>query len=148
MSIVGQILDDLDPSGAMRDIAVLAVRGSKTLDRTVTIHSVSSISSHIPAASSSSRSTFPKSAPSPSSRRGARRAGEKARTQRRPTEAAAARRRGRASGRAPRQEGEFTMRRRSIFGLAVLLAALATPAAAVDTNRTIVRIQRAWSAAP
>jgi len=36
MSIVGQILDDLDPSGAMRDIAVLAVRGSKTLDRTVT----------------------------------------------------------------------------------------------------------------
>jgi hypothetical protein len=36
MSIVGQILDDLDPAGAMRDIAVLAVRGSKTLDRTVT----------------------------------------------------------------------------------------------------------------
>jgi hypothetical protein len=36
MSIVGQILDDQDPSGGMRDIAVLALRGSKTLDRTVT----------------------------------------------------------------------------------------------------------------
>jgi hypothetical protein len=36
MSIVGQILDDKDPSGGMRDIAVLALRGSKTLDRTVT----------------------------------------------------------------------------------------------------------------
>lgn len=35
-SIVGQILDDQDPSGGMRDIAVLALRGSKTLDRTVT----------------------------------------------------------------------------------------------------------------
>ena len=36
VSIVGQILDDLDPAGAMHDIAVLALRGSKTLDRTVT----------------------------------------------------------------------------------------------------------------
>jgi hypothetical protein len=36
MSIVGQILDDQDPAGEMRDIAVLALRGSKTLDRTVT----------------------------------------------------------------------------------------------------------------
>ena len=36
ISIVGQILDDLDPAGAMHDIAVLALRGSKTLDRTVT----------------------------------------------------------------------------------------------------------------
>jgi hypothetical protein len=36
LSIVGQILDDKDPSGGMRDIAVLALRGSKTLDRTVT----------------------------------------------------------------------------------------------------------------
>jgi hypothetical protein len=35
-SIVGQILDDRDPSGAMRDIAVLALCGNKTLDRTVT----------------------------------------------------------------------------------------------------------------
>jgi hypothetical protein len=33
------------------------------------------------------------------------------------------------------------MRRRSIFCLAVLLAGLATPVAALDTNRTIVRIQ-------
>ena len=33
------------------------------------------------------------------------------------------------------------MRRRSIFCLAAFLAALATPAAAVDTSRTIVRIQ-------
>jgi subtilisin family serine protease len=33
------------------------------------------------------------------------------------------------------------MRRRSIFCLAALLAALATPVAALDTNRTIVRIQ-------
>jgi basic membrane lipoprotein Med (substrate-binding protein (PBP1-ABC) superfamily) len=33
------------------------------------------------------------------------------------------------------------MRRRSIFCLATLLAALATPVAALDTNRTIVRIQ-------
>jgi len=36
VSIVGQILDDRDPAGQMRDIAVLALRGSKTLDRTVT----------------------------------------------------------------------------------------------------------------
>jgi hypothetical protein len=36
VSIVGQILDDQDPAGEMRDIAVLALRGSKTLDRTVT----------------------------------------------------------------------------------------------------------------
>jgi hypothetical protein len=36
LSIVGQILDDKDPSGSLRDIAVLALRGSKTLDRTVT----------------------------------------------------------------------------------------------------------------
>jgi hypothetical protein len=36
LSIVGQILDDQDPSGGMRDVAVLALRGSKTLDRTVT----------------------------------------------------------------------------------------------------------------
>jgi hypothetical protein len=36
LSIVGQILDDQDPAGEMRDIAVLALRGSKTLDRTVT----------------------------------------------------------------------------------------------------------------
>jgi hypothetical protein len=36
LSIVEQILDDKDPSGGMRDIAVLALRGSKTLDRTVT----------------------------------------------------------------------------------------------------------------
>ena len=33
------------------------------------------------------------------------------------------------------------MRRRSIFGLAVFMAALATPAAAVEPTRTIVRIQ-------
>jgi hypothetical protein len=36
VSIIGQILDDQDPAGEMRDIAVLALRGSKTLDRTVT----------------------------------------------------------------------------------------------------------------
>jgi hypothetical protein len=36
VSIVGQILDDQDPSGGLRDIAVLALRGSKTLDRTIT----------------------------------------------------------------------------------------------------------------
>jgi hypothetical protein len=36
MSIVGQILDDQDPAGGLRDIAVLALRGSKTLDRTIT----------------------------------------------------------------------------------------------------------------
>ena len=36
LSIVGQILDDHDPAGGLRDIAVLAMRGSKTLDRTIT----------------------------------------------------------------------------------------------------------------
>jgi hypothetical protein len=35
-SIVGQILDEQDPTGGLRDIAVLALKGSKTLDRTVT----------------------------------------------------------------------------------------------------------------
>lgn len=34
--IVGQILDDLDPPGPLQDIAVLALKGSKTLDRTLT----------------------------------------------------------------------------------------------------------------
>ncbi|HEY8151492.1 MAG TPA: hypothetical protein VIK51_21460 [Vicinamibacteria bacterium] len=36
LSIVGQILDEQDPTGGLRDIAVLAMKGSKTLDRTVT----------------------------------------------------------------------------------------------------------------
>jgi hypothetical protein len=36
ISIVGQILDEQEPAGGLRDIAVLALRGSKTLDRTVT----------------------------------------------------------------------------------------------------------------
>jgi hypothetical protein len=34
--IVGQILDELDPTGPLQDIAVLALKGSKTLDRTLT----------------------------------------------------------------------------------------------------------------
>lgn len=38
MSIVGQILDEQDPAGALQDIAVLALKGSKTLDRTLTNH--------------------------------------------------------------------------------------------------------------
>jgi hypothetical protein len=36
VSIVGQILDEQEPAGGLRDIAVLALRGSKTLDRTIT----------------------------------------------------------------------------------------------------------------
>jgi hypothetical protein len=36
MSIVGQILDEKDPAGSLPDIAVLALRGSRTLDRTLT----------------------------------------------------------------------------------------------------------------
>jgi hypothetical protein len=36
LSIVGQILDEQEPAGGLRDIAVLALRGNKTLDRTVT----------------------------------------------------------------------------------------------------------------
>lgn len=36
LSIVGQILDELDPAGALRDIAVLALKDSETLDRTLT----------------------------------------------------------------------------------------------------------------
>ncbi len=35
-SIVGQILDEQDPTGGLRDIAVVALKGSKTLDRTIT----------------------------------------------------------------------------------------------------------------
>lgn len=38
MSIVGQILDEQDPAGVLQDIAVLALKGSKTLDRTLTNH--------------------------------------------------------------------------------------------------------------
>jgi hypothetical protein len=38
MSIIGQILDEQDPAGTLQDIAVLAVRGSQTLDRTLTNH--------------------------------------------------------------------------------------------------------------
>ena len=36
LSIVGQILDEQDPAGGLRDIAVLALKGSHTLDRTIT----------------------------------------------------------------------------------------------------------------
>ena len=36
VSIVGQILDEKEPALGMRDVAVLALHGSKTLDRTVT----------------------------------------------------------------------------------------------------------------
>ena len=36
LSIVGQILDDQQPPSALQDIAVLALKGSKTLDRTLT----------------------------------------------------------------------------------------------------------------
>jgi hypothetical protein len=36
--IAGQILDEHEPSGALQDIAVLAVRGDKTIDRTLTNH--------------------------------------------------------------------------------------------------------------
>lgn len=36
--IVGQILDELDPPGPLQDIAVLALKGSRTLDRTLTNH--------------------------------------------------------------------------------------------------------------
>jgi hypothetical protein len=36
LSIVGQILDDQDPAGVLRNIAVLALKGSTTLDSTLT----------------------------------------------------------------------------------------------------------------
>ena len=36
LSIIGQILDEQDPAGALQDIAVLALRGRETLDRTLT----------------------------------------------------------------------------------------------------------------
>jgi len=36
LSIVGQILNEQDPTGVLRDIAVRALKGSKTLDRTLT----------------------------------------------------------------------------------------------------------------
>jgi hypothetical protein len=36
VSIVGQILDERDPEGGLRDIVVRALKGSKTLDRTLT----------------------------------------------------------------------------------------------------------------
>jgi hypothetical protein len=38
LSIVGQILDAQNPPSALQDIAVLAMKGSKTLDRTLTNH--------------------------------------------------------------------------------------------------------------
>jgi hypothetical protein len=38
LSIVGQILDAQDPPSALQDIAVLALKGSRTLDRTLTNH--------------------------------------------------------------------------------------------------------------
>ena len=38
LSIVGQILDEQEPPTALQDIAVLALKGSKTLDRTLTNH--------------------------------------------------------------------------------------------------------------
>ena len=36
LSIVGQILNEQDPTGVLRDIAVCALKGSRTLDRTLT----------------------------------------------------------------------------------------------------------------
>jgi hypothetical protein len=36
LSIVGQILDEQDPAGVLRDIAVAALRGTRTLDTTLT----------------------------------------------------------------------------------------------------------------
>jgi hypothetical protein len=36
MSIIGQILDEQDPSGVLSDIAVRALKGNRTLDRTLT----------------------------------------------------------------------------------------------------------------
>ena len=36
LSIVGQILDEQDPTGGLRDVPVLALNGSQTLDRTIT----------------------------------------------------------------------------------------------------------------
>ncbi len=38
VSIAGQILDEQDPPAAVQDIAVLAMKGSRTLDRTLTNH--------------------------------------------------------------------------------------------------------------
>jgi hypothetical protein len=38
VSIAGQILDEHEPAGALQDIAVLAMRGGKTVDRTLTNH--------------------------------------------------------------------------------------------------------------
>lgn len=38
MSIIGQILDEHEPAGMLGDIAVLALRGNTTLDRTLTNH--------------------------------------------------------------------------------------------------------------
>jgi hypothetical protein len=38
LSIVGQILDAQEPPSALQDIAVLALKGTKTLDRTLTNH--------------------------------------------------------------------------------------------------------------
>jgi hypothetical protein len=79
VSIVGQILDDLDPAGAMHDIAVLALREAGPWTARSRIPWESSISSHTPAAGCSSPSTSPRSAPSPSSHRGARGRVERAR---------------------------------------------------------------------
>jgi hypothetical protein len=36
LSIVGQLLDEQDPAAALKDIAVIAMHGHKTLDRTLT----------------------------------------------------------------------------------------------------------------
>ena len=36
LSIVGQVLNEQDPTGVLRDIAVRALKGSRTLDRTLT----------------------------------------------------------------------------------------------------------------
>jgi hypothetical protein len=38
LSIVGQILDEQDPPTSLQDIAVLALKGTQTLDRTLTNH--------------------------------------------------------------------------------------------------------------
>jgi hypothetical protein len=38
MTVVGQILDDVDPGRAMRDLAVLVLHGTQTVDRTLTNH--------------------------------------------------------------------------------------------------------------
>ena len=145
LSIVGQILDDHDPAGGLRDIAVLAHEGQQDTrphdhEPTGRVPSGAGCHRQAPALRRRSRDRHvhrPASTADGERRAGGERKGGRGFRPRQKGEAA-------VEQRAPGRKGGFEMKRGSIVcaAMAVLLAAGVTPAAA-QGSRTIVRI-KSW----